>query len=126
MKTIINSKKVEINKPTKTVIDFLSDVRNYKPIMPSGVSNFSAPLKNKCFYSFGGTSINMETKGVNEKSVVLVSNTFPNMTLTVRVDSGFAEIMFSADLTAMQKLLFSGQMQRFCDEILAKLKKTLE
>ncbi len=135
MKTIINSKKIEVKKHGEDIINFLSDLRNYAPIMPSGVSKFVATDALNCSYMFGITKIDMRRSCIGSVNaggmfVTLVSKNFSNMELNITIESkensSLVQIIFSADLTPMQKVLMSGQMQKFVEEILSKLKKVIE
>ncbi len=127
---------MEIKKHGEDIINFLSDLRNYAPIMPSGVSKFIATDKDNCSYIFNGVAkISMRIDRIHTQTdnntfrfgeVILTSNDFKDMSLSAHVLGSVVQIIFSADLTPMQKVLMSGQMHKFVEEILSKLKKVME
>ncbi|QAA80303.1 SRPBCC family protein [Aequorivita sp. H23M31] len=127
----LNSNKVTVQKSAEELCDYLTDVKNFKAIMPENITKFEL-LNDKAFLFAlkGMPDIALEIKDVQKpKKVVLgaKSDKFP-FTLTADIDevtenTSTVELLFDGEFNAMMAMMIKGPLSKFIETLATNLEK---
>jgi len=127
----LNSKKVTVQKSATDLCDFLSDVKNFKELMPENISKFEVIREDAFVFALKGMpEIALEVKEiVSPNKVVLgaISDKIPftlqgNIT-AIDAASSEAELQFSGEFNSMMAMMIKSPITKFIDTLSENLGK---
>jgi carbon monoxide dehydrogenase subunit G len=130
--TIIES-STPINLPLEKVYTFLADMNNHQQLMPDNIYNWSSTEDEASFtiQNMAKLAIKVSNRIPNQELVAIPSEKAPfDIEIKWMVSEGenggtLANLIISADLNMMMKMLASGPLQKLADHQTAKLKELL-
>lgn len=127
----LNSKRVQVEKTAEELCDFLSDVKNFKSIMPENTTKFEL-LDDKSFVFAlkGMPEIALELRDVQRPNKVVLgakSDKIP-FTLTGDIqalsgDSSTIELLFDGQINAMMAMMVKSPLSKFLDTLAENLRE---
>jgi carbon monoxide dehydrogenase subunit G len=131
--------KVSFKSPEKKlpaspdkVYDFISDLRNFEPLMPDKVEKWSAD-RDRCEFTISGLStFSMEIVERDKNKVVLTSGDITPVDFELRCNileskgETQVEIELEAELSPMIKMMASRPLQNLVDIMAEKLGEQFE
>ncbi|MBP1630606.1 MAG: orotate phosphoribosyltransferase [Bacteroidetes bacterium] len=134
--TKIESKKVEINKSSKEVFDFLANFTNFSLLVPDKVENWKATIDNCSFTIKGLTDFGMKISQRNEfTSIVIVNDEAVSMPVkfvfnwffkSISENKVEVEIVFNLDINPMMAMMVKKPLGDFVNVLVDKLKEKME
>jgi carbon monoxide dehydrogenase subunit G len=132
--TKIESDLIMVNRTDKEVYSFLTDLSNYKQLMPERVSEFEADEKNAKLKIDGMGKVNIELGSCTEYSTISLnpSGNMPfSFTMHWEIESnedGKTRLVgyVNAELNMMLKMLAQGPLKEFINTQAHKLKEIME
>lgn len=127
----LNSKKVTVQKSAPALCEFLSDVKNFKQLMPENISKFEVIRDDAFVFALKGMpEIALEVKEINSpEKIVLgaISDKIP-FTLTANIQpidetSSEAELLFSGEFNSMMAMMIKGPITKFIATLSENLTK---
>lgn len=126
----IESDKVQVNKSSQEVFEFLSDFNNFEKLMPEQVSDWKSD-KERCSFNIKGlASIGMKIveKQPNNYIKIVSDGKVPfNFTLNVyltEIDKTKTEgqLIFESDMNPFMKMMAEKPLKNFFNMLAGKLK----
>lgn len=134
--TKIESKKVEINKSSKEVFDFLANFTNFSLLVPDKVENWKATIDNCSFTIKGLTDFGMKISQRNEfTSIVIVNDEAVSMPVkfvfnwffkSISENKVEVEIVFNLDINPVMAMMVKKPLGDFVNVLVDKLKEKME
>ncbi|MFA4852181.1 MAG: hypothetical protein WC599_06650 [Bacteroidales bacterium] len=129
--TLIESNIAEIKNSQEKVFNFLSNLNNFKKLMPEQVINWKSTEDSCSFTIKGMTGLSMK---ISEKvpyskiNIIQGEKTQFNFNLIFQLqepktNQTFAQIIFNAELNAMMEMLAGKPLQNFVNMLASKLKE---
>ncbi len=126
----LNSKKVTVQKSATDLCDFLSDVKNFKVLMPENISKFEVINEKAFVFALKGMpEIALELKEVESPNKVVLgamSEKLP-FTLTANINetseaTSEAELLFSGDFNPMMAMMIKSPISKFIETLSENMK----
>lgn len=125
----LESPKKTINKSSKELYDLLTNVENFKQLMPSSVEKFEADDNSFVFSLKGMPEIRLvlKEKEPNNKIVLgAASSKLPAFTLTANIEDvsesqSAVKLFFDGDLNPMMSMMLKGPLTKFIDTLSEKM-----
>ena len=125
----LESPKKTINKSSKELYDLLTNVENFKQLMPSSVEKFEADDNSFVFSLKGMPEIRLvlKEKEPNNKIVLgAASSKLPAFTLTANIENvsesqSAVKLFFDGDLNPMMTMMLKGPLTKFIDTLSEKM-----
>lgn len=125
----LESSKKTVNKSSKELYDFLTNVENFRQIMPSSIEKFEADDNSFVFAIKGMPEIRLvlKEKEPNKKIVLgAASSKLPAFTLTAKIDDvsesqSAIQLFFEGDLNPMMSMMLKGPLTKFIDSLSEKM-----
>ncbi|HEX5742277.1 MAG TPA: SRPBCC family protein [Flavobacteriaceae bacterium] len=127
----LESTKKTVHKSSKELYDFLTNVENFRQIMPSSIEKFEANDNSFVFAIKGMPEIRLvlKEKEPNHKIVLgAASSKLPAFTLTAQIDDisdsqSTVQILFEGDFNPMMSMMLKGPLSKFIDSLSEKLEQ---
>jgi len=120
----LESKKTIINKSQKDFFEFLSDLQNFKQLMPENTEKFEADGDSFIFSLKGMPEIRLVLKEKNEfdKIILGAASSKLNFTLTAQINkisstSCGTQFLFDGDFNPMMAMMVKKPLQKFIDTL---------
>ena len=121
----LNSKKVTVQKSAEALCDYLSDVQNFKTLMPENISKFEVINEKAFVFALKGMpEIALEVKEINAPNQVVLgamSDKLP-FTLTgniaaVDTNTCDVELLFEGDFNPMMSMMIKSPITKFIETL---------
>ena len=125
----IESKKVAVQKDAATMCSFLSDVKNYKQLMPENCTKFEVIRENAFVFALKGMpEIALEIKEVSAPQQVVLgalSDKLP-FTLTGQIEatdgnSSQVQLLFEGEFNTMMGMMIKGPITKFLESLVSNI-----
>ena len=123
----LESKKSIINKSQKEFFEFLSDLQNFKQLMPDNTEKFEVDGDSFIFSLKGMPEIRLVVKEKNEfdKIILGAASSKLNFTLTTNINeisenSCETQLLFEGDFNPMMAMMVKKPLQKFIDTLSEK------
>lgn len=121
----LESQKKTVNKSSKELYDFLTNVENFKQIMPSSIEKFEADDNSFVFAIKGMPEIRLvlkEKEPFNKIVLGAASSKLPDFTLTAKIEEisdsqSSVQLFFKGDLNPMMTMMLKGPLTKFIDTL---------
>ncbi len=125
----LNSNTVTVNKSAENVCTYLSDVKNFKELMPENIEKFEVIRENAFVFGLSGMpEIALEIKEIDSpNSVTLgaISDKIP-FTLIANVteideESSEVDLVFKGKFNMMMAMMVKGPVSKFIETLATNL-----
>jgi hypothetical protein len=120
----LETKKSVINKSQKEFFDFLSDLNNFKQLMPENTDKFEVDGDSFIFSLKGMPEIRLVIKEKQEfdKIVLGAASSKLNFSLTANIlpitdNSCETQLLFNGDFNPMMAMMVKSPLQKFIDTL---------
>lgn len=127
--TILQSEKVQLNKSSREIFDFLADFNNFRKLMPEQVSDWVSTADDCSFTIKGMASLGMKyAEKIPYSEIKIVPNgKVPfDFTLICRLEESVggsvAQLIMNADLNPFLKMMAEKPLTNFLNMLAARLK----
>ena len=127
----LESPKVSIYKSDQIVFDFLTDVKNFKPLMPENTSKFELIDDETFLFALSGMpEIVLKKKSLESpKTIVLgAAGGKLDFSLTAVIESiseneSNVQLKFEGDFNAMMAMMIKGPISKFIETLAINIPK---
>jgi len=127
----LESPKVSIDKSAQIVFDFLTDVKNFKPLMPENTSKFELIDDETFLFALSGMpEIVLKKKSLESpKTIVLgAAGGKLDFSLTAVIESiseneSNVQLKFEGDFNAMMAMMIKGPISKFIETLAINIPK---
>ena len=127
----LESPKVSIDKSAQIVFDFLTDVKNFKPLMPENTSKFELIDDETFLFALSGMpEIVLKKKSLESpKTIVLgAAGGKLDFSLTAVIESiseneSNVQLKFEGDFNAMMAMMIKGPISKFIESLAINIPK---
>jgi len=127
----LESPKVSIDKSDQIVFDFLTDVKNFKPLMPENTSKFELIDDETFLFALSGMpEIVLKKKSLESpKTIVLgAAGGKLDFSLTAVIESiseneSNVQLKFEGDFNAMMAMMIKGPISKFIETLAINIPK---
>ena len=127
----LESPKVSIDKSAQIVFDFLTDVKNFKPLMPENTSKFELIDDETFLFALSGMpEIILKKKSLESpKTIVLgAAGGKLDFSLTAVIESiseneSNVQLKFEGDFNAMMAMMIKGPISKFIETLAINIPK---
>lgn len=127
----LTSKKVSVQKPASEICEYMSQVKNYKELMPENINKFEVLGDNSFIFGLKGMpEIALEVKEIEKPNKVVLGamdSKFP-FTLTGNIieesdQTSTVEFLFEGEFNAMMAMMIKGPISKFMDTLASNLER---
>lgn len=126
----LESKKSTINKSQKEFFEFLSNLGNFRQLMPENIEKFEVDGESFIFSLKGMPEIRLVVKEKQEfdKIILGAASSKLNFTLTTLINkisdsSCESQLLFEGDFNPMMAMMVKKPLQKFIDTLSSNLEK---
>ncbi|MDO5977924.1 SRPBCC family protein [Flavivirga spongiicola] len=121
----LESPKINVNKSSQEVFDFLSDVKNFESLMPENISKFEVLENDKFLFALKGMPeiILKKKEAIAPNKIILGAAggklDFSLIGNIVEVDETSSEVQleFSGDFNPMMAMMIKGPISKFIETL---------
>lgn len=121
----LESPKVNVNKSSQEVFDFLSDVKNFEALMPENISKFEVLESDKFIFALKGMpEIILEKKEAIAPNKIILGAAGGKLDFSlvgniVEVNETSSEVQldFSGDFNPMMAMMIKGPISKFIETL---------
>lgn len=127
----LESPKVTTEKNQQELYNFLTEVENYKQLMPDSIEKFEVTKPNTFLFSLKGMpEIELEIKETVEPELVILGSTSDKFNFSLNIiieengENSDAQLLFDGKFNAMMAMMVKSPLKKFIatlSENLAKL-----
>jgi len=126
----LESPKVSTRKNQQEMFDFLSNVENYKQIMPENMEKFEVRSSDTFLFSLKGMpDIALQIKETKEPELVVLGSTSDKFDFTLEaniepaVDGSNVQLFFNGKFNAMMAMMVKGPLTKFINVLSENISK---
>ncbi len=116
----LESPKVTTQKSQQELYDFLTEVENYKQLMPDSIEKFEVTKPNTFLFGLKGMpEIELEIKETVEPALVVLGSTSDKFNFSLNIiiepngEQSDAQLMFDGKFNAMMAMMVKGPLKKF-------------
>lgn len=121
----LESQKVTLNKSAEEAFNFLSDVKNFKTLMPENISKFEVLGEDKFLFALKGMpEIILKKKETIPHSKIILGAAGGKLDFSLignitEIDSNTSEVQlnFEGEFNAMMAMMIKGPISKFIDTL---------
>ena len=127
----LESPKVSVEKSAQMVFDFLTDVKNFKPLMPENTSKFELMDDETFLFALSGMpEIVLKKKAVQSPTNIVLGAAGGKLdfSLTAVIESTLenkseVQLTFDGDFNAMMAMMIKGPISKFIETLALNIPK---
>lgn len=127
----LESKDVLVNKPVDELFEYIDKPEKLKALMPDNITKFEVTDNGFLFAIKGAPmdiTLNIKEKIANEKLLLVSANPALDFSLQINTQGLNAaqsrvKVLFDGNFNPMVKMMVQKPLQRFIDDMSAKLEK---
>ena len=128
---ILESPKVSVDKSAQMVFDFLTNVKNFKPLMPENTSKFELMDDKTFLFALSGMpEILLKKKSVESPTNIVLGAAGGKLdfSLTAVIESiseskSEVQLTFDGDFNAMMAMMIKGPISKFIETLALNIPK---
>ena len=128
---ILESPKVSVDKSAQMVFDFLTNVKNFKPLMPENTSKFELMDDKTFLFALSGMpEIVLKKKSVESPTNIVLGAAGGKLdfSLTAVIESiseskSEVQLTFDGDFNAMMAMMIKGPISKFIETLALNIPK---
>jgi len=129
----LESPKVSVDKSAQDVFDFLSDVKNFKALMPENISKFELLKEDTFLFALKGMPeiVLKKTEAIAPNKIVLAADGGKiDFSLTgniAEIDTTKSEVQlsFEGDFNPMMAMMIKGPIGKFIETLATKIPEAI-
>lgn len=129
----LESPKTTIPKSAKDTFDFLSDVKNFKKLMPENISKFEVLEDDKFLFALKGMPeiVLKKKEAVSPNKIVLgAAGGKLDFSLTANItpiddNTSEAQLTFEGEFNAMMAMMIKGPISKFIETLSTNIPKAV-
>ena len=129
----LESPKVSLEKSTQDVFDFLTDVKNFKPLMPENTSKFELLDEDTFLFALSGMpEIVLKKKSMQSPNKIILGAAGGKLdfSLTANIASisdqkSDVQLIFEGDFNPMMAMMIKGPITKFIETLAENIPKSI-
>ena len=129
----LESPKVSLEKSTQEVFDFLTDVKNFKPLMPENTSKFELLDEDTFLFALSGMpEIVLKKKSMEAPNRIILGAAGGKLdfSLTANIESisenkSDVQLIFEGDFNPMMAMMIKGPITKFIETLSENIPKSI-
>ena len=129
----LESPKVSLEKSTQEVFDFLTDVKNFKPLMPENTSKFELLDEDTFLFALSGMpEIVLKKKSMEAPNRIILGAAGGKLdfSLTANIESisenkSDVKLIFEGDFNPMMAMMIKGPITKFIETLAENIPKSI-
>ena len=129
----LESPKVSIEKSSQIVFDFLTDIKNFKPLMPENISKFELIDDKTFLFALSGMpEIVLKKKSMVSPHTVILGAAGGKLdfSLTAKIESpsetqSDVQLTFEGDFNAMMAMMIKAPISKFIETLALNIPKKI-
>ena len=129
----LESPKVSIEKSSQIVFDFLTDIKNFKPLMPENISKFELIDDKTFLFALSGMpEIVLKKKSMVSPHTVILGAAGGKLdfSLTAKIESlsetkSDVQLTFEGDFNAMMAMMIKTPISKFIETLALNIPKKI-
>ncbi|SFZ89178.1 Carbon monoxide dehydrogenase subunit G [Flaviramulus basaltis] len=129
----LESPKISVSKSPEEVFNFLSDVKNFKSLMPENISKFEVLGDDKFLFALKGMpEIILKKKEVIPPNKIILGAAggkidFSLIGNIVKIDDASSEVQleFTGDFNPMMAMMIKGPISKFIETLATSIPKAI-
>ena len=120
----LESPKVTTNKSQQELYNFLTEVENYKQLMPESIEKFEVTKPNTFLFGLKGMpEIELAIKETVEPELVVLGSTSDKFNFSLNIiieqngDNSDAQLLFDGKFNAMVAMMAKGPLKKFINTL---------
>lgn len=117
----LESPKVNVKKNQAEMYQFLTQVENYKQLMPESMEKFEITTPDAFLFALKGMpQIELKIQETHEPELVVLGSTSEKFNFTLNIvieasgeDSSDVQLLFDGKFNAMMSMMVKGPLQKF-------------
>lgn len=117
----LESPKVNVKKNQEEMYQFLTQVENYKQLMPESMEKFEITSSDSFLFALKGMpQIELKIQETHEPDLVVLGSTSEKFNFTLNAiieataeDSSDVQLLFDGKFNAMMSMMLKGPLQKF-------------
>ena len=127
----LESPKVSIDKSAQIVFDFLTDVKNFKPLMPENTSKFELIDDETFLFALSGMpEIVLKKKSLESPKTIVLGAAGGKLDFSLTAVIEFisenqsnVQLKFEGDFNAMMAMMIKGPISKFIETLAINIPK---
>ena len=127
----LESTKTSVSKSAQYVFDALSDVKNFKKLMPENISKFEVTGDDSFIFGLQGMpeiKLKMKNKIASSKIILGAASDKLPFTLTANIEavaenSSSVQLLFEGEFNAMMAMMIKGPIGKFIETLSENMNK---
>ena len=129
----LESPKVTIEKSAETIFNFLSDVQNFKKLMPENISKFEVLGEDKFLFALKGMpEIILKKKETVPFSKIVLGAAGGKLDFAlignitqIEPDESTVQLTFEGDFNPMMTMMIKGPIGKFIETLVTNMKSAI-
>jgi len=129
----LESPKITISNSAENVFNFLSDVKNFEPLMPENISKFEVLEQDKFIFALSGMpEIVLQKKEVNPPNRITLGAAGGKLDFSLQAninataeDQSEVQLTFSGDFNPMMAMMIKGPISKFIETLAVNIPKSV-
>lgn len=127
----LESTKTSVSKSAQYMFDALSDVKNFKKLMPENISKFEVTGDDSFIFGLQGMpeiKLKMKNKIASSKIILGAASDKLPFTLTANIEavaenSSSVQLLFEGEFNAMMAMMIKGPIGKFIETLSENMNK---
>ena len=127
----LESTKTSVSKSAQYMFDALSDVKNFKKLMPENISKFEVTGDDSFIFGLQGMpeiKLKMKNKIASSKIILGAASDKLPFTLTANIEavaenSSSVQLIFEGEFNAMMAMMIKGPIEKFIETLSENMNK---
>ena len=129
----LESPKITILKSAEHIFNFLSDVKNFKSLIPENISKFEVLDHDKFIFALSGmTEIILQKKEVDPPNRITLGAAGGKLDFSLQAniiaiaeDQSEVQLSFSGDFNPMMAMMIKGPISKFIETLAVNIPKAV-
>ncbi|OEJ99074.1 orotate phosphoribosyltransferase [Flavivirga aquatica] len=129
----LESPKISVSKPSKDVFSFLTNVKNFKSLMPENISKFEVLNEDEFLFALKGMpEIVLKKKEAIASSKIVLGAAGGKLDFSLSGDiietshsSCEVQLKFSGDFNPMMAMMIKGPISKFIETLATNIPKSV-
>ncbi|MCF4102443.1 SRPBCC family protein [Gillisia sp. M10.2A] len=127
----LESPRVTAPKNQQEMYNFLTNIENYKQLMPSSIEKFEVTAPDTFLFALKGMpQIELQIKETREPELVVLGSTSPKFDFSLSIainaaaeDKSEVQLTFDGKFNAMMAMMVKGPLQKFINTLSENVSK---
>ena len=129
----LESPKITVDKAPQEVFDFLSDIKNFKLLMPENISKFEVLIEDTFIFALKGMpEITLKKKELAPPNKIVLGAaggkldfSLTGNIVAINENSSEVQLDFSGDFNPMMAMMIKGPISKFIETLATSIPKSI-